>query len=260
MTTPSLLLQRLDDIGASLRNSERARALLALGSVGSELERLDEYSDLDFFVIAEHGLKQHLIEDLSWLHNVAPVAFHFRNTKDGHKLLFADGIYCEFAVFEEEEMKSAAFSAGRIVWRTEGFDESLCIPRIPSAPFRPDDLAWAVGEAVTCIYVGLCRYARGERLSGTRFIQSYAVDMMIACASRFEQERPGFPDRYQNERRFEQRFPGMAEWLPRIVQGYDRVPESALELLTMIKQYAHVDQSMEQQIVTLAQRLIARRP
>ncbi len=259
MPTPLQLLQRLDAIGASLRASGLARALLALGSVGAETERLDEYSDLDFFVIAAPGMKQRLIDDLSWLSAAAPVAYHFRNTKDGHKLLFEDGIYCEFAVFEEEEMKSAAFSAGRIVWMTEGFDESLCIPRVPSAPFRPDDLGWAVGEMVTCIYVGLCRYARGERLSGTRFVQSFAVDMMIACASRFEQERPGLPDRYQNERRFEQRFPEMAAWLPRIMQGYDRVPESALELLKMIEHYTAVDPAMKRQIVTLAEQLIRER-
>lgn len=259
MTSPSLLLQRLDAIGASLRSSGLARALLGLGSVGAETERLDEFSDLDFFVIAKQGMKQRLIDDLGWLQATAPVAFHFRNTKDGHKLLFEDGIYCEFAVFEEEEMKSAAFSPGRIVWMEDGFDTSLCIPRVPSAPFRPDDLEWAVGEMVTCIYVGLCRYARGERLSGTRFVQSFAVDMMIACAPRFEKEQPGSPDRYQNERRFEQRFPGMAEWLPRIVQGYDRVPESALGLLAMIERYARVDPAMKQQIVDLAERLIAGR-
>lgn len=259
MTSPSVLLQRLDSIASSLRSSGQARALLALGSVGAELGRLDEYSDLDFFVIAKKGMKQQLIDDLSWLRNIAPVAFHFKNTKDGHKVLFSDGIYCEFAVFEEEEMKSAAFSAGRIVWMEDDFDASLCEPNIPSAPFAPEDLSWAIGEAVTCIYVGLCRYARGEKLSGTRFIQSYAADMIIACSSRFEQERPDFKDRYQNERRYEQRFPGMAAWLPCIVQGYERAPESALALLEMIEHYTPVDPSMKKEIVALAQMLIGRR-
>lgn len=259
MTSPSLLLQRLDAIAASLRSAGGARALLALGSVGAELGRLDEFSDLDFFVIAKKGMKRRFIDDLFWLRTVAPVEFHFKNTKDGHKVLFGDGIYCEFAVFEEEEMKSAAFSAGRIVWKENDFDESLCVPQVPSAPFAPDDLSWAIGEALTCIYVGLCRYARGEKLSGTRFIQSYAADMIIACSPRFEQERPDFKDHYQNERRYEQRFPGMAAWLPRILQGYERAPESALALLEMIKHYTQVDPSMEKEIVTLAHMLISRR-
>ena len=43
MRTGQRLLQRLDAIGASLRRSSTALALLALGSVGVETERLDEY-------------------------------------------------------------------------------------------------------------------------------------------------------------------------------------------------------------------------
>ena len=43
------LLKRLDDIGQSLERSGHALALIGLGSVGVELDRLDSYSDLDFF-------------------------------------------------------------------------------------------------------------------------------------------------------------------------------------------------------------------
>lgn len=50
---PQQLLARLDRIGAVLRDSGHALALIGLGSAGLERERLDEWSDLDFFVIAE---------------------------------------------------------------------------------------------------------------------------------------------------------------------------------------------------------------
>jgi hypothetical protein len=43
MQTRQRLLQRLDAIGVSLSGSSTALALLALGSVGVETERLDEY-------------------------------------------------------------------------------------------------------------------------------------------------------------------------------------------------------------------------
>ncbi len=49
--TPTMLLQRLDSIGQCLRASNKALALLGLGSVGIETERLDQYSDVDFFAI-----------------------------------------------------------------------------------------------------------------------------------------------------------------------------------------------------------------
>ena len=56
MDTESLLT-RLDEIGHSLEKSGHALALLGLGSVGLELDRIDAYSDLDFFVIVEQGYK-----------------------------------------------------------------------------------------------------------------------------------------------------------------------------------------------------------
>ncbi len=51
MTYRERLLKRLDDIGRSLAGRPDALALIGLGSVGRELERLDDYSDLDVFVI-----------------------------------------------------------------------------------------------------------------------------------------------------------------------------------------------------------------
>ncbi|KPB04498.1 hypothetical protein [Bacillus sp. CHD6a] len=52
------LLRRLDEIGLSLERTQGALLLLGLGSVGNELDRLDEFSDLDFFVIVKPGYKR----------------------------------------------------------------------------------------------------------------------------------------------------------------------------------------------------------
>jgi lincosamide nucleotidyltransferase B/F len=60
----NLLLKRLNDIGQSLTQSVHTFALIGLGSVGEEPHHLDEYSDLDFIVIVEPGLKRHYIESL----------------------------------------------------------------------------------------------------------------------------------------------------------------------------------------------------
>ena len=49
--TPHDLLIRLDAIGASLSATARGLALIGLGSVGLETDRLDAYSDLDVFAI-----------------------------------------------------------------------------------------------------------------------------------------------------------------------------------------------------------------
>ena len=67
MERKDLLLARLDEIGRSLARTGHALALLGLGSVGCELERLDNYSDLDFFAIVQPGYKQKFIAQLDWL-------------------------------------------------------------------------------------------------------------------------------------------------------------------------------------------------
>jgi len=56
------LTNKLTEIGQSLAASPAALALLGLGSAGVERNRLDEYSDIDFFVIVQPGWKQHYLK------------------------------------------------------------------------------------------------------------------------------------------------------------------------------------------------------
>ena len=115
MTTdvPSRLLARLDELGRVLAARGDAIALLGLGSVGADLGRLDDHSDLDFFVVVEDGAKPGYLADIDWLEALGPIAFEFENTVDGRKVLFEDGIYAEYAVFTLAELAGAAYTAGR---------------------------------------------------------------------------------------------------------------------------------------------------
>jgi lincosamide nucleotidyltransferase B/F len=239
------LLARLDAIGHSLEKSEHALALIGLGSVGTEVERLDAYSDLDFFVIVEDGYKSHYIDNLDWLSSLCPLAYHFRNSSGGYKLLFEDGIFCEFAVFEQAELRSVPFARGRIIWKQPQVEETLCVPAISSAgPAPQQEVAWLVGEALTNLYVGLGRFRRGEKLSAARFIQHYAVDRILELAALVESEKGLQKDQFSNERRFEQRFPLVAQELPLFVQGYERSCESAQAILEFLERHFDVNQAM----------------
>lgn len=247
------LLARLDAIGASLSQKDTALALMGLGSVGAELDRLDRFSDLDFFVIVEAGSKAQYLEDLSWLEEIAPVAYYFANTPDGYKLLYQDGVFCEFAVFEEAELFTAAYAPGRIVWKADGFDESLVIPKTPPNPAQERSLEWLVGEALTNLYVGLLRDRRGETLSAMRFIQGYAVDRILELSERLE-TATGIPeDPFSLERRFEQRYPGMAQLLPGFLQGYGKNRESALASLSFLDHHFDLNPAMKQAVRQLCE-------
>jgi hypothetical protein len=254
MPTPQELLNRLDAIGHSLEQSGHALALIGLGSVGVETDRLDAYSDLDFFAIVDDGYKARYIDNLDWLSSVFPVAYHFRNTVDGYKLLYADGIFCEFAVFELPELKTIPYGRGRIVWKQAHIDETICIPSMPGAHPRPAAPEWLIGEALTNLYVGLGRLKRGEKLSAERFIQHYAVDRLVELASLIEHETDVAKDEFTNERRFEQRFPQLAQELPHFIQGYERNIESARAILEFLERHFEVNQALASAIRQLSDR------
>lgn len=247
------LLDRLDAIGASLAQSGHGLALLGLGSVGEERDRLDEYSDLDFFAIVQPGYKDTFIGDMGWLERVHPIAFAFQNTRDGDKVLFADGIYAEYAVFTPDELAAIPTHGGRVVWQAEGFALDLGALRYePPAPREPHTVEWLTGELLTNLYVGLTRYLRGERLSAMRLIQVHAVDRLIELSPRLQRASDASADPFASERRYEARYPDLAARLPAFTQGYDRSVESALALLGFLEQYLPVNAAIRQRIFDLA--------
>lgn len=246
------LLERLDEVAASLR-AAGGLGLLGLGSAGRERERLDEWSDLDFFAVVPSGRRDEFIADTAWLAGPRPLAFLFRNTADGYKLLWDDGIFAEMAVFEPEGLARAAFAPGAWVWRDDSLDPALASPANPGYPsWKPESIEWCLGELLTCLYVGLGRYRRGERLSGWRFVQSHCLDRFLEIAS-FSPPASGVcPDPYSRDRRFEALHPEAASLLPRILGGIDRVPEAALAFLDWLEPRMSVNAALAAEIRKLA--------
>lgn len=249
MNTPQTLLTRLDEIGQSLAQTGNALALLGLGSVGQELDRLDQYSDLDFFAIVQPGHKPSFIDDLIWLSRIQPLAYVFQNTADGYKLLFADGIFCEFAIFEPDELAQIPFAPGRIIWQAADFAVDLL--QRPAAGPLPHRREWLLGEALTNLYVGLGRYHRGEKLSAARFIQGHAVDRLLELATEIEPMQIQYTDPFDKGRRFEQRFPQSARHLAQWLPGYDDSPAAARSILAFLDEHFTVNPAMKRAILAM---------
>ncbi|MCA9986123.1 MAG: hypothetical protein KDE09_19800 [Anaerolineales bacterium] len=239
------LLIRLEEIGQAVAATGRCLALLGLGSVGQERDRLDEYSDLDFFVITRPGETAPMLQDLSWLTNIYPVTYYFRNTVDGYKFLYADDIFCEFAVFPIDGLDGVGFAPGQLVWQHADFDHSILKPTTGRSLSRLErDPQWQLGEALTNLYVGLGRYCRGEKLSAFRFIQHYAVDRLLMLTAEIMIPESGREDPFTPERRFEQRFPALKVNLPDLMPGYDYSPAAAGAILTFLEQHFPVNPGM----------------
>jgi hypothetical protein len=232
MTPADRLLQRLEALGRSLAADGHALALLGLGSVGLERERIDEWSDLDFFVVVEPGHKARFLDRLDWLAAAHPLAWYFRNTADGHKALMSDGVFCEFAVFEPAELQHIPFAPGRVVWHRADADPAWAVPRRPP-PQPTTDETWIVREALANLLVGLGRWHRGEKLSAMRFVQGHALDRLIELDALRRRAAGG--DAFDGTRRLEARQGSLAAELPRLAPGYEHTPAAAAALLQALQ-------------------------
>lgn len=258
MTNKQALLQRMHEIANALQANGQALALIGQGSVGPELDRLDDFSDLDLVLLVKPGHKQEFLDDADWLNAVSPIAYSFKLSPEGYKILFEDGVFCECAVFEPAELEKPAFansgwaSTGRVIWSAKGFEvPALLLDNTKkSSPLRT--LEWMLGEALTNLYIGLLRYQRGEKLSAARFIQGYAVDRIIELSELVEQEMPAAKDNYTVDRRYEQRFPLTSKRLSRFMQGYDHSVASACEILKFLDEHFKVNPSIKKLILALA--------
>jgi lincosamide nucleotidyltransferase len=220
------LVSRLESLSNRLAEDPRVLGLLGLGSIGAELSRMDEYSDLDFFLIVQEGTKGAFLESPNWLDlEEAQITWSFKNTVDGYKALYQDGIYVENAVFAPSELPNIPYNPGRWWLQKSGLDESLAKPALPLPEKQTKDPYWLLGEILSCIYVGLCRFYRGEKLSAWRFISGHAFSMFLELYSMNYREN-NLEDPFSIERRFEQRHPELD--LSPFLQGYERIPEASL--------------------------------
>ncbi len=60
-----------------------------------------------------------------------------------------------------------------------------------------------------------------------RFIQGYAVERVLELADYVEVAQGIAQDTFANERRFEQRYPGLARQAPAWLRGYERNMETS---------------------------------
>lgn len=243
-----LLKQRLQDIAKSIELHPQGLGLLGLGSAGIEQERMDQYSDLDFFVIVAKGYKAEFIQNLTWLTQISDVAWYFKNTEDGHKLLFVDGVFCEFAVFEPEELAAIPYARGQFVWRSDALDDELAQPTILE-PKPINDEVFLLGELLTNLYVGLCRYHRGEKSSAFRFIQVYALDRLIALLDlRQANDTEINIDSFCIDRRVEQRHAEHESLLLDCMSGARQTIYAATVMLDFVTQNYEVNKIVEKEI------------
>ena len=237
---PHPALARLDALAAGLSHRHDVVAVLGLGSAGTDLHRFDEHSDLDVFVVVDDGAVDALVDDQAWLDPLGPRAFSFRNERNGRKVLLADGLFVEYAVFTVDELARLSFAGARTIWARDDApaDLATCGAPPPSPPH--DTVAFHLGEALTNLLVGLHRELRGERLTASRFIQTYAVDRVVSLLA-LSGPAPTGSDPFDRTRRVEQVWPPDVLPLADLVPGYRHNVAAASAVLAWLRARHEVD-------------------
>jgi lincosamide nucleotidyltransferase B/F len=232
----------LEILSSAAQNSPHAIALIGAGSAGADISRMDQYSDIDFFLIVEEGSSADFINDNSWFGNLIPIVFAFRDTDHGNKVLLENGVFLEFAIFTETELALYGISGLRTIWSRVGFT----LPDFSAKEPPVRELSYYVNQALSNLLVGALRLRRGERLAALAMIERFALTNLL-IAFRVKNELK-IEDPFNIERRAELSL-GI-DFAP-LVQGYVRLEESLLEILNFAESNFEVNPEIVEEIRTL---------
>jgi len=240
-------IQRLNEIIALNQNNPDVLAFIGLGSM-DETWRLDEYSDVDFFIIVNPSLKPLFYNDVSWL-NVSPIALWFQETMDGLKVVYEDGILLEFAIFTLDQLPHIEESGGKIYYLKEGINASDIMIRKPNT--MKFDFEKTLNMLYAHCYIGMMRERRGEHVAAHTMIQVYAAHEFCELCN------PSVDDRFVVERRIEQRvkldftrlYPGIQH--TRLYPGIQHNQTSVQYMLETCKKHGWIHASMIRLIESL---------
>jgi hypothetical protein len=186
--------------------------LVALGSTARRDHLPDAWSDHDFFVVVVPGTQEAFRSDLGWLPRSSEIAFSFRETAHGPKVVYRDGHLIEFAVFDPDEISLARVNRYRVLFDREKVGERLArVAEATAAGATTPSDEWLVGQFLTNLLVGVGRHRRGERLSGRQLVTKSALVHLVALLTRHagSPEAARKLDSLDPLRRFEMVFPAL---------------------------------------------------
>ncbi len=240
MTSP----ERFDTLSAALATSVRERegliGLVLLGSASDEARsRRDEWSDHDFFTLAEAGRGAAIRPpDLSWLPDHDRLVLTAREGEIGFVAVYDDAHVFEFAFADADELDGARAGDATVVVDDESETTATLLARARARSSEADqfDPANDVRLVLVKLLIGVGRVRRGERLNGNAFIRQWAVQLLVrASGGRFDAASTELRDTNDPMRRFERDFP---IWGGARIAGSLDLPleESALELYRLTRE------------------------
>jgi hypothetical protein len=192
----------------TLSVDDRVRALVGIGSL-AQPERVDRWSDHDFWVITTIEGQAHFLSDLSWLPDYSAIALTLRPAPEYYTILYTNGHIAEFAVFAFTDLARGQLDRYRMLFDKNDIRTQIqaLYERTSSKQSTDDDTARAIGHFLVTLCTGAARDARGERLSAHKYIFQYALDdLLILITQHIPAQQSDLYDRFDPRRRFEQAY------------------------------------------------------
>lgn len=211
----STYLEKFLDYQAQLLDLVRMRpeviGLIFVGSAAAT-ERVDQYSDQDFFLVVKEGTGEGFRQDLSWLPNSSDIALHPRETAHGLKVVYQNGDVLEFAVFEDSELELSAANDYKVVLDRADLTErmaKIAERSIPGEVSRAQELELFL----SLILIGVGRARRGEVLAAEQHIKGYALNHALRLIRLAKPVDASKKDSLNAYRRFEFDYPELGREL-----------------------------------------------
>lgn len=202
-------LTRFLDYSNALTNACKSHPkIVGLVLVGSaaETERVDAWSDHDFFVITPSGEQESLRTDLSWLPNSHSIAFSFRETEHGLKVVYDSGAVLEFAIFDCAELQTCEINHNYLAYGDEEVAQALEGATNRKVNESDADNLKDFRLFLSVLIIGVGRARRGEILTAGENIRSTATHALLKVLTQQLGKNPRL-DRFDARRRFESVHP-----------------------------------------------------
>lgn len=212
---------------ASVASRDDVLGLVLLGS-GAQRERLDEWSDHDFYLVVRDDAAEAMRRDLSWLPEHERVVLAPRETEHGLKVVYDDGHVLEFAVATLAEVASFGTNHHVVLLDRGGVTEAIGSAYAQTPQPAPVDVDRALGLFLSLLLIGVGRARRGELVAAGAHVRTYAVgELLSAWTAAVPPQGGALVDHLDRRRRFEDAYPQLAELDATLGQD----PESAASAL-----------------------------
>lgn len=224
--------------------------LIFVGSAAAT-ERVDQYSDQDFFLVVTQGAGESFRQDLSWLPSHETIAMRPRETAHGLKVIYENGDVLEFAVFEDSELELSSVNDYRVVLDRKDIAERMAKIAKRSVP-APGDRAQDFELFLSLILIGVGRARRGESLAAEQHIKSYALSFALKLLRATLSTNPK-ADSLNSFRRFELDYPKISAELNEIVLLPTEAAATAL--CKLVLRELNASEAEQSQYLVVAKRL-----